>query len=155
MVGVSKNFILISLFQVWCYKNWKSFPRNDNSAIAGLEYNTGLMCYPLIQLGSTYKGWSDLCTYLGFHLCILNDKTLNENHVEKFVNYHTVQEIYLLQWNQIDPVSGEELNSSDLGPYATAAWPQRRWRRGGSGDGGKLLIGLRNWELRMFPAESD
>ena len=60
-------------------------------------------------------------TYLGFHLCILNDKTLNENHVEKFVNYHTVQEIYLLQWNQIDPVSGEELNSSDLGPYATAA----------------------------------
>ena len=51
----------------------------------------------------------------------MNDKTLNENHVEKFVNYHTVQEIYLLQWNQIDPVSGEELNSSDLGPYATAA----------------------------------
>ena len=62
MVRVSKNFILMLLFQVWCYENWKSFRRNNNSAIAG-PWNTWLTCYPWMQLGSTKDDQIYISTY--------------------------------------------------------------------------------------------
>ena len=132
MVRVSKNFISTSIFQVLCYENWKSFPRNYNSAITELKYRTyETQGWCAIH----WSSWVLQRIYVLWISSFLNDKTLNENHMENswiiilckrstFCSRIELIQCQVKNWTAV--IWGRMQRRRDRGDGG-AGWRQRRW----------------------------